>query len=97
LVLFGLIRQLSLLREEFRQLKLILHSELRRRAASCRAFPCPSSFTYFTGRRIRILDPPASCRAINCERFFAVILLINALGRIAEKWPDSGFARAEIR
>ena len=47
LVLFGLIRQLSLLREEFRQLKLILHSELRRRAASRRALPCPSSFLFF--------------------------------------------------
>jgi len=43
LVLFGLIRQLSLLQEEFRQLKLILHSELRRRAASRWALPCPSS------------------------------------------------------
>jgi len=32
-----------LLREEFRLLKLILHSELRRRAASRRALPCPSS------------------------------------------------------
>jgi len=31
-------------REEFRQLKLILHSELRRRAASRRALPCPSSY-----------------------------------------------------
>ena len=44
LVLFGLIRQLSLLREEFRPLKLVLHSELRRRAASRRALPCPSSY-----------------------------------------------------
>jgi len=34
---------LPLLREEFRLLKLILHSELRRRAASRRALPCPSS------------------------------------------------------
>ena len=32
-----------MLREEFRLLKLILHSELRRRAASRRALPCPSS------------------------------------------------------
>ena len=34
-------------REQFRigLLKLILHSELRRRAASRRALPCPSSFT----------------------------------------------------
>jgi len=31
-------------REEFRQLKLILHSELQRRAASRRTLPCPSSF-----------------------------------------------------
>ena len=29
---------------EFRLLKLILHLELRRRAASCRALPCTSSF-----------------------------------------------------
>jgi len=35
---------LLLLREEFRLLKLILHSELRRLAASRRALPCPSSF-----------------------------------------------------
>jgi len=34
---------LPLPRVEFRQLKLILHSELRRRAASRRALPCPSS------------------------------------------------------
>jgi len=34
---------LPLLREEFRLLKLILHPELRRRAASRRALPCPSS------------------------------------------------------
>ena len=35
---------LPLLREEFQLLKLILHSELRGRAASRRALPCPSSF-----------------------------------------------------
>ena len=29
---------------KFRLLKFILHSELRRRAASCRALPCTSSF-----------------------------------------------------
>jgi len=34
---------LPLLREEFGLLKLILHSKLRRRAASRRALPCPSS------------------------------------------------------
>ena len=33
--------------KEFRQLKLILHSELRRRAASRRALPCPSSLCMF--------------------------------------------------
>jgi len=37
---------LPLLRQEFRLLKLILHSELRRRAASRRALPCPSSSYY---------------------------------------------------
>jgi len=40
---------LPLLREEFRQLKLILHSELRRRAVSRRALPCPSSFFFGGG------------------------------------------------
>ena len=38
---------LPLPREEFRQFKLILHSELRRRAASRRALPFPSSFSFF--------------------------------------------------
>ena len=38
---------LPLLREEFRLLKLILHSELRRRAASRRALPCSFSFFSF--------------------------------------------------
>jgi len=37
---------LPLLREEFWLLKLILHSELRRRAASRRALPCPSSYLW---------------------------------------------------
>ena len=32
---------------EFRLLKLILHSELRPRAASCRALPCTSSYSFF--------------------------------------------------
>ena len=41
------VRLLPLPREEFRQLNLILHSELRRRAASRRALPCPSSYYYF--------------------------------------------------
>ena len=45
LVLFA-IRQLSLLREEFRLSKFTLHSDLRRRAASRLALPCTSSF-YF--------------------------------------------------
>ena len=38
---------LPLLQEEFRLLKLILHSELRRRAASRRALHCPSSLCVF--------------------------------------------------
>jgi len=37
---------LPLLREQFRLLQLILHLELRRRAASRRALPCPSSLIY---------------------------------------------------
>ena len=39
---------LPLLRVEFRLPKFILHSDLRRRAASCRALPRPSSCLYFT-------------------------------------------------
>ena len=46
LVFFGLIRQLPLLREEFRLSKFTLHSDLRRRAASRLALPCPSSDCY---------------------------------------------------
>jgi len=42
-----------LLREEFRLLKLILHAELRRRAASRRALPCPSSFIYTASQETR--------------------------------------------
>ena len=43
---------LPLLREEFRLLKLIFHTELRRRAASRRALPCSSSFFSFFSPRI---------------------------------------------
>ena len=39
---------LPLPRDEFRQLKLILQAELRRRAASRRDLPCPSSFFYYS-------------------------------------------------
>ena len=42
---------LPLVREEFRLLTFILHSELRRRAASRRALPCPSSSIDFAGHR----------------------------------------------
>ena len=42
-ILFGLIHQLPLLRVEFRIPKFTFHSDLRRRAASRRALPCPSS------------------------------------------------------
>jgi len=44
LVLFGLIRPLSLLREEFRLSKFTLNSDLRRRAASRLVLPCTSSY-----------------------------------------------------
>jgi len=50
---------LPLPREKFRQLNLILHSELRRRAASRRALPCPSSF-------IRCVDGLAIIWNSNC-------------------------------
>jgi len=46
-VLFGVIHQLPLLREEFRIHKLTFHSDLRRRAASRRALPYPSSYYYY--------------------------------------------------
>ena len=48
-VLFGLIHQLPLLRVEFRIPKVTFHSDLRRRAASRRALPCPSSLLYNSG------------------------------------------------
>ena len=41
---FGVTCQLPLLREEFVIPTLTFHSDLRRRAASHRALPCPSSF-----------------------------------------------------
>ena len=44
--LFGLIRQLPLLREEFRLSKFTLHSDLWRRAVSRLALPCTSSFCH---------------------------------------------------
>ena len=43
--LYGVTCQLPLLREEFGIATLTFHSDLRRRAASRRALPCPSSFT----------------------------------------------------
>ena len=42
------IRQLSLLREEFRLSKFTLHSDLRRPAASRLALPCTSSFLFIS-------------------------------------------------
>jgi len=45
-VVFGVIHQLPLLREEFRLNKLTFHSDLRRRAASRRALPRTSSLFY---------------------------------------------------
>ena len=42
-IVFGVICQLPLLREEFEIATLTFHSDLRRRAASRRALPCPSS------------------------------------------------------
>jgi len=50
-----------LLREEFRLLKLILQSELRRRAASRRALPCPSSFLTFFPEQLGIFSPNFMC------------------------------------
>ena len=43
---FGVICQLPLLREEFEIATLTFHSDSRRRAASRRALPCPSSYNY---------------------------------------------------
>ena len=46
-ILFGVIRQLPFLQEEFRLPKLTFHSYLRRRAASRRALPRTSSFKFY--------------------------------------------------
>jgi len=55
-----------LLREEFGLLKLILHSKLRRRAASRRALPCPSSIVtlYFIILRFAIFAHVANKNVI---------------------------------
>ena len=47
---FGVICQLPLLREEFRIATLTFHSDLRRRAVSRRALPCPSSLNRVSTR-----------------------------------------------
>ena len=52
---------LPLPREEFRQLKLILHSELWRRAASRRALPCPSSFKSVSPFWISVRETSDKC------------------------------------
>ena len=54
MVLFGVSHQLPLLREEFRLNKFTLHSDLRRRAASRLALPCPSSYYYY---RLLLITP----------------------------------------
>jgi len=77
-VLFGVTHELPLLREEFRIPELTFHSDLRRRVASRRALPCPSSFMfycmfYFTcdrsllQRSCRSVDPSSGV-AIGCSR-----------------------------
>ena len=63
MALFGLIHQLPLLRVEFRIPKLTLHSDLRRRAISRRALPCPSSCTYLCAPTL-IARNDAIC--VNC-------------------------------
>ena len=69
-VLFGVIHQLPLLREEFRLSKLskfTLHSDLRRQAASRLALPCPSSW---------------QCRGIQC----AVVVVVKQMWTNAVRW-----------
>jgi len=85
---------LSLPREEFRLLKLILHSELRRRAASRRALPCTSNclwtkvhWTFFMERgRNR-------CRS----HFFQILDFWSRSGDIRDQSRKLSKNRAEFR
>ena len=54
---FGVTCQLPLLREEFGIATLTFHLDLRRRAASRRALPCPSSVMSISAFYIRLLSP----------------------------------------
>jgi len=53
-LIYVVIRHLPLLQEEFRIPKLALHSDLRRRAASCRAVPrtCSCSLLYLAAKLV---------------------------------------------
>ena len=66
---------LPLPREEFRLLKLILHSELRRRAASRRALPCPSSYLLICIQAFKVCGVPLSKRGV--YRLRLLVLLDN--------------------
>jgi len=63
-------------REEFRQLKLILHSELRRRAASRRALPCPSSYFLFYYLFMLLMNKICCCcnKVINKDKNMNVMM-----------------------
>ena len=70
--------------EEFRQLKSILHSELRRRAASRRALPCPSSFFFFFRHAFSELPRPIAlklCRMVAIWLYF--IIPLQKFGRLS--------------
>ena len=71
LVLFGLIRQLSLLREEFRLSKFTLHSDLRRRAVSRRTLPRTSSHCYYCDSHLLLCFRPSLLYVIH---LFSILL-----------------------
>jgi len=58
-------RLLALLREEFRISKLTFHSDLRRRAASRLALPCPSSFFSVIQDRYNFISYHQSSRSLH--------------------------------
>jgi len=75
---------LPLPRQEFRLLKLILHSELRRRAATRRALPCTSSCLWTKVHRTFFME----CGRNRCRSHFFQIL---------DFWSRSRDIRDQIR
>ena len=83
---FGVICQLPLLREEFGIATLTFHSDLRRRAASRRALPCPSSWNSFKNSSTRSTNNSISSLCIVTGRPFRFVSVSSSLPASSPKW-----------